>query len=237
MGVTSDWRRAEERIRAAYARRARSAGLYSWSDPAHVFGMQEREWAILLRLTRAEVLPLEGKRILEVGCGSGAWLRDLCRWGADPERVFGIELQAAPIDIARRRCPPGVTIEQASAADLPFPDASFDIVLQATVFTSILNDALKQRVAGEMQRVLRPDGVIVWYDFFVDNPSNRDVKGVKRAEIRRLFSSCDVTLWRTGLAPPLRRALAKRSWMATWVLSRVPWLSTYYVGVIRKAQR
>lgn len=234
MGATRHRHQVEDQIRAAYARRVK-VPPYRWDDPAHLFGMQERELAVVSRLAKTGLFPLERRRILEVGCGSGGWLRDLCRWGAEPEGVFGIELRPEPLATARRRCPPGVTIEQGSAADLPFPDESFDVVLQATMFSSILDDTLRQRAANEMQRVVRRGGAIVWYDFFVDNPRNRDVRGVRRDEIERLFAGCTIALARTGLAPPLRRALAPRSWLLAYLLSCVPALCTHYVGVIRRS--
>lgn len=235
MGVVRNWEAAEARIRSAYARRTRQRATYSWSDPSHVFGMQEREWAMLHRLVRAGIFPLEDKRILEVGCGTGGWLRDLCRWGATPENVFGIELQEEPAASARVRCPPGVTVLQGSAAALDFPDASFDVVFQATVFTSILEGDLKRRIADEMMRVTRPGGVILWYDFFLDNPRNRDVKGVRRSEIRRLFPEWDVKLSRTGLVSPLRDLTARRSFFLAYLLSQVPWLCTHYIGILARA--
>src|ERR671918_655685 len=100
------------------------------------FQMQERERDVLRLLRHHGLMPLAGKKILEVGCGTGKWLRDLIEWGADPERLFGVELLEASAARARRLCPPGVTIECGSAAELSFPPHSFDIVVQATLFTS-----------------------------------------------------------------------------------------------------
>jgi len=54
---------------------------------------------------------------------------------------------------------------------------------QFTVFTSILDISMKQSIAGEMLRVLKPDGIILWYDYYRNNPMNPDVRGVKKREI------------------------------------------------------
>ena len=86
-----------------------------------------------------------------------------------------------------------------------------------------------------MLRVLKPGGTLLWFDFHMDNPKNRDVVGIRRGEIRSLFPGCDIELRRTVLAPPIMRPLAARSWLATYLLSRVPLLCTHYVGTIRKA--
>jgi len=189
----------------------------------------------VLRLLEAQgCCPLAKKRILEIGCGTGHWLRALIQWGARPENLVGIDLLDERIGEARRLCPQGVELRRANAAALEFPDGTFDIVLQATVFTSILDADLKRQVAREMLRVLKPEGIILWYDFHMDNPRNPNVRGVKRAEIGGLFTGCCVALKRTTLAPPLARVLAKYSWLACWVLEKMPFLCTHYLGVIRK---
>ncbi|MGH7783884.1 MAG: methyltransferase domain-containing protein, partial [Candidatus Binatia bacterium] len=122
----------------------------------------------------------------------------------------------------------------ASAAQLPFSDNKFDLVLQSTVFTSIIDQNLKRRVAAEMLRVVKPDGLILWYDYHVNNPWNPDVRGVKRHEIYQLFSNCRIDLERITLLPPLARALAPYSYLACYLLEKFPPLCTHYLGVIRK---
>lgn len=82
---------------------------------------------------------------------------------------------------------PNIDFRCGNAEELPYEDGSFDIVMQFTVFTSILNPQMKQNIAKEMLRVLKDDGIILWYDYFVSKPTNPDVKGVGRREIERLF--------------------------------------------------
>ncbi len=94
-------------------------------------------------------------RYSKCGCGAGYWLRELVKWGARPENLTGNDLLADRVAVARRLCAPAVKLECASAAQLPFSDATFDLVLQSTVFTSILDADLKRRVAAEMLRVLK----------------------------------------------------------------------------------
>jgi SAM-dependent methyltransferase len=224
--------REEDRIRSAYAAR-RGESSYAESVAGR-FQFQERERHVLRLLDRYRLMPLAGKKILEVGCGTGKWLRDLIAWGADPESVFGVELLQASAARARRLCPQTVTVECGSAAKLSYAAGSFDIVLQATVFTSVLDPDMKRAMAAEMLRVVRPHGVILWYDFFVRNPRNPYVQPVTRDEIRRLFPGCTLDLQRVGLAPPIARALAPRAWAACAVLSRLPPLCTHYLGAITR---
>jgi len=231
-----DLSREEARIAAVYARRAAPAvqSRYSYFNRAYLLALQQRERRVLRVLGRERFQPLEEKKILEVGCGAGQWIRDLIRWGARPENLTGVDLLPDSIAEARLLCPAGVTLRCASAAELDSPDREFDLVLQSTVFTSILDDGLKRRIAAEMLRVLKRDGMILWYDFLVNNPRNPDVRGVKKSEIGGLFAGCRIRLERITLAPPIARRLARWAWPLCCLLEKVPFLCTHYLGAIRK---
>jgi ubiquinone/menaquinone biosynthesis C-methylase UbiE len=227
----------EARIRAVYERLERDDVRYSWFNPSYQFMVQQRERRLLdllAVLCQREFAELQNKTILEVGCGTGQWLRDFVKWGAKPENVTGIDLLVDRLAKARRLCPPAVRIQCASGAHLPFLDETFDLVFQSTVFTSILNSDLKRRVAAEMVRVVKRQGLILWYDYHVNNPRNPDVRGVKRREIYELFQNCQIDLERITLLPPLARALAPYSYLACYLLEKLPLLCTHYLGAIRK---
>lgn len=231
--VTSE----EARIQAAYARRqSRITRTYSFLNPSYVLQIQERESELLSMLSQYDVGTLEEKRVLEIGCGTGLWLRTFLQWGVAPENLFGIDLLPGRIEEARRRSPKGVHLEYGNAAALDFPEKSFDLVLQSTVFTSILDLPIKQRVAAEMLRVLKPSGFVVWYDFEFNNPRNPDVRGVGRNEIRELFPGCQIHLRRVTLAPPIGRFIGCYSPLLYVLLSRAKILCTHYLCLIQKNQ-
>src|SRR4030042_454509 len=105
---------------------------------------------------------------------------------------------------------------------------------QFTMFTSILDISMKQSIAGEMLRVLKPDGIILWYDYYRNNPMNPDVRGVKKREIVELFRGCHIYLKRITLAPPLTRTIAPSTTILCAILEKVPFLCTHYLGIITK---
>ena len=224
----------EARIRAAYAKRQKGDARYSSFSMSNLFIVQERERRLLTLLKRHGLAPLNTKRILEVGCGTGYWLREFIQWGARPENVTGIDLLVDRIAEARYLCPEAVRILHGNATELAFPDATFDLVVQSTVFTSVLDPIMRQQIASEMLRVVKDNGFILWYDFYVNNPWNPDVRGVKRWEIAQLFPGYHMKLRRITLAPPLVRLLAPYSWLACHVLGKMPWLCTHYLGLISK---
>lgn len=225
----------EARIRAAYAKREKDDARYSWFNPAYQLMIRECERRILARLKQIGFADLQSKSVLEIGCGRGYWLREFVKWGARPENVTGIDLLMDRVVQARELCPADVRVHCGSAAQLSFSAESFDIVLQATVFTSILDRELQQAMAAEMLRVVKPDGIILWYDYHVNNPWNPDVRGIKRREIASLFPGCRIELERLTLLPPLTRFLAPYSYMACYLLEKISPLCTHYLGVIRKA--
>src|SRR5262245_45958036 len=107
---------------------------YSFFDPAYLLMVQEREKK-LLKLLAEKDISLANTKILEIGCGKGAWLRDFIRWGARPENVWGIDVQPDRIAEARELCSPEVTLRCQDATQLNVSDGSFDVVFQSTVFT------------------------------------------------------------------------------------------------------
>ncbi len=125
------------------------------------------------RLRRQMVGGLAGD-ILEIGVGTGLTFQ---HYGPDA-RVTGIEPAGELIPAARERARRrGYRVEQADAQALPFPDASFDIVVSTLVFCSIPDDALIG-VLKEARRVLRPGGTLIqvehtrtnrgWFDAILD---------------------------------------------------------------------
>jgi ubiquinone/menaquinone biosynthesis C-methylase UbiE len=226
-----------DRIRAEYRRRDATLppSRDSFLEPATLFCYQQRSRAILAALARRRLLPLDNRTILDVGCGGGQTLIDFETWGASRRNLAGIDLIDESVRIARLRLSGqdgGADIRAGNAAHLPWPARHFDIVSQCTMFTSILSDALRQEIAREMMRVARRGGVILWYDFHVNNPVNDQVRRVGAREIRALFPGCRVRLTRTTLAPPLARRLVPLSWTASLLVEHLKVFNTHYLGVI-----
>lgn len=187
-------------------------------------------------LHKAGYLPLGQRRILDIGCGNGKVLSSFSQWSAKEENLFGVDLLAERVAVAKQQFP-AIHFQQANGERLPFPDTSFDLVLLFTVFTSILDDGMAQNVAAEVQRLLKPGGAVVWYDFRVNNPRNPNVRGMTKEAIRRLFPVFEMRLRTVTLLPPLARRLGRATAVLYPVLAMVPLLRTHYVGLLRKEGR
>jgi ubiquinone biosynthesis O-methyltransferase len=118
--------------------------------------------AITERLERRLILELvgdvNGRKVLDVGCGDGELALELAKRGAI---VTGIDASAAMIDAAKKRAKTNNADNAfvvAMAEHIPFPDAQFDVVTAITILCFI-DDAAP--VFREIARVLRPGGRLV----------------------------------------------------------------------------
>jgi SAM-dependent methyltransferase len=111
------------------------------------------EWAPRL----IEIAGVEaGQRILDVACGTGIVARTAADRLAGSGQVIGLDLNPAMLAVAGR-VRPELDWRQGDAADLPFPDGSFDRVLCQMALMFFPDRLLTLR---EMARVARPGGVV-----------------------------------------------------------------------------
>lgn len=237
------------RIVDEYDRRSREipADVYEPTAAENLWRLQQRmRWAVAF-LRKADLLPLASRRLLDVGCGDGLWLAEWGVLGARHEHMSGVDLIEARLEKARERFGrPQTTAGGAfhgpdfrlhDATHLPWPDESFDIVMQSTVFSSILSEQAQTMVASEMIRVLAPGGAVLWYDFRVSNPRNPNVRGISSAKLRQLFPRCAIQSRAICVAPPLARWLVPRSWLAATLLEASRVTNTSLIATIRRPSR
>jgi SAM-dependent methyltransferase len=219
-----------------YARRA-DGDRYSFFRPEVLRGVQERQRVMLALLQAHGHTDLPALRVLEVGCGAGGNLLELLRLGCDPARLAGVELLPERHARARAVLPAALPLWCGDALALDIADGSRDIVLQSTVFSSLLDDAFQQRLADAMWRWVAPGGGVLWYDFTVDNPRNRDVRGVPLRRLRQLFPQARIDARRVTLAPPLARALCRLHPALYGLANALPPLRTHVLAWVGKPPR
>lgn len=147
MGLT------EKEVRTAYDRIARK---YHEKRKEKLIYNEYNEMPATLSLLKN----IKGKKILDLGCGTGIYTKILKKRGAV---VSGIDLSPKMIDIAKHHIK-GVDFRVGSAYRLPYESGTFDMVLASLVihYFSNLDKAFR-----EIRRVLRKDGIFI---FSTDNP-------------------------------------------------------------------
>jgi SAM-dependent methyltransferase len=221
------------RLRTEYAERARQmqkTDRYTLFNQAHLYTIQQRQRTILKCLRRHGFYPLHGCRILELGCGSGGVLLETLSFGATARNLHGSELLFERVQKTRHTMS-NLPLTCADGQNLPYAGNSFNLVMQFTVFSSILDDNVKANLAREMMRVTHPGGLILWYDFWL-NPNNPQTRGIRPAEICLLFPNCIFEFHKITLAPPITRRLVPVSWILCVFLEKFKVFNTHYIVAI-----
>jgi len=127
-----------------------------------LYELEERYWwfagmrkIVAAMLDRA--MPAGPLRILDAGCGTGLMLSWLRRYSAGGP-TFGLDYSSEALGFSAQRGERGLV--EGSIADLPFPNACFDLVTTFDVLDSF-EVADVSKPFGELARVLKPGGVIL----------------------------------------------------------------------------
>ena len=114
----------------------------------------------------------EGQLVLDLGCGTGAFLRAAADRGA---QVAGIDAADGLLAVARERVPEAVLLA-GDMQELPFPDDTFDVV---TGFSSLFFADDMTRALSEARRVCTPGGTVLAQVF--GRPERCSLEVMKRA--------------------------------------------------------
>lgn len=146
----TETRRAVSRQSVAGSDDSADQKAIALGHPSYVwrFGQERR-----LQLIRRYV-PLEGRRILDIGCGLGMYVAHLREYS---DEVYGVDIDPAKVAEASERLP---NIAVSPAETLPFDDAFFDVILLNEVIEHVDDDAQTIR---EACRLLKPGGYLVIY--------------------------------------------------------------------------
>jgi SAM-dependent methyltransferase len=153
--------------------------IWNWESPAG-----KLRWRRRVQMLSDHLRP--GMRILEIGCGTGYFTRELTRRGAD---IVAIDVSPDLLEIAKANSSaPNVRYEIQNACALTYSDATFDSVVGSSILHHLeIEDALR-----EIYRVLKPGGTIYFTEPNMLNPQIAIQKNVPWIK-RRLGDSPDET--------------------------------------------
>ena len=192
--------------------------------------LRQASWTLRLR---SYLLDRSGyasaRRVLEVGCGTGAVLADLPRAGA---LIYGLELDRTTIGECRQHAPDSL-LTSGNALSLPFASACFDIAFCHFLLLWI-DDSL--RALQEMKRVTAHLGYVIAfaepdYGGRLDQPAElawlgqRQNEALQRqgaalrrgAELAGLFRAAGIRILEAGtIRPSEPRTLSADEWDSEW---------------------
>ena len=161
--------------------------LEKWSNQKLSNQLIEKErFQAIKDLFHFNSINLMNKMVIDIGCAGGNTMQILKKFGASEKNLHGIDLREDRLSYAKKRFPKS-NFNLMDARNINFNDSSFDMVISFTLFSSVLNIEYRKQIAREMARVLKPRGVILYYDFRYNNPFNRNVMRVRYKDIKSLY--------------------------------------------------
>ena len=147
-----------------------TATLTPFDDWAEVYDTQPNPMLQLEQRTLSPIMPsIKGLDVLDIGCGTGRWLKHIERLG--PSSLTGTDASDAMLERARAALAPTTTLHLSDSTALPVADASTDLILASFVLSYLADlDAF----ADECVRILRLGGHILLSDMHPVTASQRN---------------------------------------------------------------
>ena len=227
--------------------------LSNWRDTAGLSESKAREHAARLEhraraedesSARDEYLTLlrisPGERVLDVGCGSGVVTRDIAKRVGSIGSVVGLDPSEELLKVAREHAEGArlgniIDFKKGDCRSLSFPDASFDVVVAATVLAHVPE---AEKALPEMVRVARADGRVGVFDFDGDGLV---IAHPDRALTRRIVAShCDngaVNGWLVRELPAIFSELGLKNVNTRGYMSLERGKGSFYADLAQRAAK
>ena len=132
----------------------------------------QKKFTTPFRMDRFKLCVPEESMILDAGCGYGRTLNELYQEGF--KKICGIDFSKKMIE--RGKCLyPYLDLKKCTTT-FPFEDNTFDAVVLIAVLTCIVKDEDQGRLMDEIERVLKPHGILYINDFLI----NKDQRNIER---------------------------------------------------------
>ncbi len=237
-GAMSQYQAEEQRIKDFYSKRdiSEKSFIYSWKDPSALYIEYRKKYYWIKAFRYASINNFSAMEVLDVGCGTGTWLRMLMEWGVPAHKLHGVDLLEDRISMARSISPPETGLRVSNSWPLPYSDDSMDLCSASTVFSSVLNEDARRTLGKEMERVVKPRGWIMVFDYAFSSPGNKNTSGINKNEICRIFSGLKYirSYWFIFPPPILRIIPQNLLWVAHALECFLPFFCTHRLYLLRK---
>jgi ubiquinone/menaquinone biosynthesis C-methylase UbiE len=161
---------------------------YSWRNPIGYY-QRDRTRRALIRLLNKHKVMLTGCSLLDIGCGTGDWLRFFAELTGTSSSLAGLDL--SPNSLRRAKQVNGdIGYSLADARHLPFAEATFGMVCQFVTFEHLQDPADLAPACAEVARVCAPAGWFIWFDILPVKSAYQ--RGFTLHDVRELFPDFQV---------------------------------------------
>lgn len=192
--------------------------------------------ALAFVLRCVSVNPMD-MRVLDVGCGSGGSCLPYLKF-MPARNITGIDLQESRISEGKN-LHPDIDLRVGSANNMPFEDATFDIVSESTMFVQMTDESLASSIASEMMRVTKLSGYILLRDWTTPlRPADSMYAPLTKQRVARLFkigtTTRVITRKKGALLPPLGRQIGRFAPFLYQLFQLVPFATAQHTIVLQR---
>lgn len=175
-------------------------------------------------------------KVLDVGCGNGASLAQFLAFEFTPSCLYGIDVIPERVQEGKERYP-NLNLICGDASQMDYESNSFNIVMESMIFLQMMDNALIQKIANEMLRVVEPSGYIILTDWRYGYGNKYN--GLSKKRINQLFKVGTKTTVRCSthgaLLPPIGRFLSKYLSFSYFAIQRIlPFCVAQVTTVLQK---
>ena len=194
--------------------------------------IKEERDKFFYQIAKDQKVFFEKKEILDFGCGEGFVMDLFSKWGVNPNFLTGVDNSKERIALGKSTFPEFNFVHVENK--LPFEENKFSLIIISTVLSSIINNKDREHWVSEIDRVLKLDGLIIFYDMKINNPFNRKIRKVAKNDLSSLFYNYKIKINSLTVWPHFARLVSIISSRFYPLLTNIKLLHTHYIAELRK---
>ncbi|MGE6309578.1 class I SAM-dependent methyltransferase [Bacillus cereus] len=138
----------------------------NFHDANNKYTYANRNAHISWQETINNIVDVQNKQVIDIGCGGGIYTKELALMGA--KNVVGLDFSKEILQAAKENCNafPNISFIHGDAHNIPYPNESFDLVISRAVIHHLQDIPTFIR---EASRILKKDGILILQDRTIED--------------------------------------------------------------------
>ncbi|CAH2464752.1 MULTISPECIES: class I SAM-dependent methyltransferase [Bacillus] len=138
----------------------------NFHDANNKYTYANRNAHISWQETINNIVDVQNKQVIDIGCGGGIYTKELALMGA--KNVVGLDFSKEILQAAKENCNafPNISFIHGDAHNIPYPNESFDLVISRAVIHHLQDVPTFIR---EASRILKQDGILILQDRTIED--------------------------------------------------------------------